>query len=280
MKKRKRKKHDEHMDESWLIPYADILTLLLALFIVMFASSNVDQVKFNQMSQVFNEIFAGGENVLDYASLVETDDTQDDIDNAEGAESEELTEEMTEEEQQMQELLAEQTERESAAAADLEELQVIQDQINDYIASNSLGELFETELTDEGLLLTIRDNVLFASGSADVRSEYQSVAQDVARLLEFDPPRNVIITGHTDNVPISTAAFSSNWELSVMRAVNFMKLVIENPNLDPRWFSAKGFGEFQPIASNDTEEGRAKNRRVEVLILPRVTSDGTMTNTP
>ncbi|AJD90547.1 hypothetical protein JMA_12300 [Jeotgalibacillus malaysiensis] len=280
MKKRKRKKHDEHMDESWLIPYADILTLLLALFIVMFASSNVDQVKFNQMSQVFNEIFAGGENVLDYASLVETDDTEDDIDNAEGADPEELTEEMTEEQQQMQELLAEQTERESAAAADLEELQVIQEQINEYIAANTLGELFETELTDEGLLLTIRDNVLFASGSADVRSEYQGIAQDVAALLEFDPPRNVIITGHTDNVPISTAAFSSNWELSVMRAVNFMKLVIENPNLDPRWFSAKGFGEFQPIATNDTEDGRAKNRRVEVLILPRVTSDGTVTNTP
>ncbi len=279
MKKRKRKKHDEHMDESWLIPYADILTLLLALFIVMFASSNVDQVKFNQMSQVFNEIFAGGENVLDYASLVETDDTEDDIDNAEGADPEELTEEMTEE-QQMQELLAEQTERESAAAADLEELQVIQEQINEYIAANTLGELFETELTDEGLLLTIRDNVLFASGSADVRSEYQGIAQDVAALLEFDPPRNVIITGHTDNVPISTAAFSSNWELSVMRAVNFMKLVIENPNLDPRWFSAKGFGEFQPIATNDTEDGRAKNRRVEVLILPRVTSGGTVTNTP
>ncbi|WP_404408382.1 flagellar motor protein MotB [Jeotgalibacillus malaysiensis] len=280
MKKRKRKKHDEHMDESWLIPYADILTLLLALFIVMFASSTVDQAKFNQMSQVFNEIFAGGENVLDYASLVETDDTEDDIDNAEGAEPEELTEEMTEEEQQMQDLLAEQTERETAAAADFEELQVVQEQINEYIAANSLGELFETELTDEGLLLTIRDNVLFASGSADVRSEYQSIAQDVASLLEFDPPRNVIITGHTDNVPISTAAFSSNWELSVMRAVNFMKLVIENPSLDPRWFSAKGFGEFQPIASNDTEEGRAKNRRVEVLILPRVTSNGTVTNTP
>ncbi|TFD99615.1 flagellar motor protein MotB [Jeotgalibacillus salarius] len=276
MKKRKKRKHEEHMDESWLIPYADILTLLLALFIVMFASSTVDEAKFNQMSQVFNEIFAGGDNVLDYASLVETEDTEDDIDNAEGADPEELTEE----EQQMQEFLQEQSELEDAVAADFEELRGIQGQINEYIAANSLGDQFDTELTDEGLLLTIRDNVLFASGSADVRSEYQGIAGDVAALLEFDPPRNVIITGHTDNVPISTAAFSSNWELSVMRAVNFMKLVIENPNLDPRWFSAKGFGEFQPIASNDSEAGRAQNRRVEVLILPRVTSDGTITNTP
>ncbi|KIL50776.1 hypothetical protein KP77_13960 [Jeotgalibacillus alimentarius] len=276
MKKRRKKKHDEHMDESWLIPYADILTLLLALFIVMFASSTVDQAKFNQMSQVFNEIFGGGENVLDYASLVETDDTEDDIDSEAGAEAEE----MTEEERQIQEFLQEQSERETAAAADMEELEEIQDQIEEYIGTNSLGETFETELTDEGLLLTIRDNVLFASGSADVRSEYSNVAQDVAGLLEFDPPRNVIITGHTDNVPISTASFGSNWELSVMRAVNFMKLIIENPDLDPRWFSAKGFGEFQPIASNDTEAGRSQNRRVEVLILPRVTSDGTVTNTP
>ncbi|MFB1083343.1 flagellar motor protein MotB [Jeotgalibacillus sp. JSM ZJ347] len=276
MKKRKKKKHEEHMDESWLIPYADILTLLLALFIVMFASSTVDQSKFDQMSQVFNEIFAGGENVLDYASLVETEDTEDDIDQAEGADPEELTEE----EQQLQELLAAQSERETAAAADLEELEEIQEQINEYIGANSLGEQFQTELTDEGLLLTISDSVLFASGSADVRSKYQDVAEDVAALLEFDPPRNVIITGHTDNVPISTAGFASNWELSVMRAVNFMKLVIENPNLDPRWFSAKGFGEFQPIATNDTEDGRAQNRRVEVLILPRVTSNGTITDSP
>ncbi|TFE01218.1 flagellar motor protein MotB [Jeotgalibacillus sp. R-1-5s-1] len=280
MPKRKKKKHEEHIDESWLIPYADILTLLLALFIVLFASSTVDQEKFTQMSEVFREIFSGGENVLDYSSLSESAATAD---NPEQTTETEPTEGMTEEEMMIQEFLSEQTERENAAAADMEELQELQQQIDSYIAGNGLDDQFATELTDEGLLLTIRDNVLFTSGSADVREEYRDIAREVASLLEFDPPRNVIISGHTDNVPISTAAFSSNWELSVMRAVNFMKLVIENPNLDPRWFSAKGFGEFQPIATNDTEEGRAQNRRVEVLVLPRVTSNGdmnTVTSTP
>lgn len=95
------------------------------------------------------------------------------------------------------------------------------------------------------------------------------IAKEISDLLVIDPPRNIIISGHTDNVPIHTAKFESNWELSVMRAVNFMKIILENDKLDPRWFSAKGYGEYKPVASNATKEGRAKNRRVEILILPR-----------
>ena len=91
----------------------------------------------------------------------------------------------------------------------------------------------------------------------------------------FDPPRNIVISGHTDNVPIKTDEFDSNWDLSVMRAVNFMKEVAAgNEELDSKYFSVKGFGEYNPIATNDTEEGRAKNRRVEVLVQPRVNEDG------
>jgi chemotaxis protein MotB len=95
------------------------------------------------------------------------------------------------------------------------------------------------------------------------------MASEIAELLIMDPPRNIIISGHTDNVPIRNSNFESNWELSVMRAVNFMKIILKNDQLDPKWFSAKGFGEFQPVAGNNTKEGRAKNRRVEILILPR-----------
>ncbi|MDI3412396.1 OmpA family protein [Bacillus sonorensis] len=87
-------------------------------------------------------------------------------------------------------------------------------------------------------------------------------------LLVLNPPRNIVISGHTDNVPIRNSQFKSNWHLSVMRAVNFMGLLIENPKLDAKVFSAKGYGEYKPIASNKTEEGRRKNRRVEILILP------------
>src|SRR5690606_35132354 len=98
----------------------------------------------------------------------------------------------------------------------------------------------------------------------------KKTARELATLLEMDPPRNIIITGHTDNVPIKNSEFQSNWELSVTRAVNFMKVLLEEGKLDPRWFSDKGFGEYQPIGDNKKAEGREKNRRVEVLILPNL----------
>jgi chemotaxis protein MotB len=90
----------------------------------------------------------------------------------------------------------------------------------------------------------------------------------MSELLVMDPPRNIIVSGHTDNVPINNSEYDSNWHLSVMRAVNFMKILTDNKKLDPKAFSAKGFGEFTPVSSNDTNEGRQENRRVEVLILP------------
>ncbi|WP_274308139.1 flagellar motor protein MotB [Solibacillus daqui] len=246
-KHKKHKKHEEHMDESWLVPYADILTLLLALFIVLFASSTVDQNKLNQMSAVFNDIFTSGTGVMDNPAVIQTPNgSTSDIQS--GA---------------------------SKYMEDQERLKESQNRVDEFIAINELEKQFETKLTEEGLLITIRDSVLFDTGRADVKAEYDSIADELSKLLMFDPPRNIVITGHTDNVPINTNEFDSNWDLSVMRAVNFMKEVVaENKELDPKYFSVKGFGEYSPIASNDTEEGRAKNRRVEVLVQPRVTEAG------
>lgn len=240
------------MDESWLVPYADILTLLLALFIVLFASSSVDQDKLREMGNVFNSIFSSGTGIMDYNSPVNNDSS--DTGNLGSQVSEYL--------------------RDQAS------LQDIQNRVEDFIAVNELENQFETSLTDEGLLITIRDSVLFDSGKADIKPEYYPLANELAKVLELDPARNVIVTGHTDNVPMNTAEFRSNWELSVMRAVNFLKILIDsNPQLDSKYFSVKGFGEFNPIDTNDTVEGRAKNRRVEVLIQPRVAEDGTQINT-
>ena len=131
----------------------------------------------------------------------------------------------------------------------------------------------ETSLSGEGLLVTIEDNVLFESGVAEVREKDQRIAREISALLIMDPPRSIVISGHTDNIPIKNNEYDSNWDLSVMRAVNFMKVLLENDKLEPEWFSAKGYGEFKPVASNDTAEGRAKNRRVEILIMPRAEVD-------
>jgi chemotaxis protein MotB len=243
---RRRKRHDkeEHIDESWLIPYADLLTLLLALFIVLFSMSSIDAKKFQALSEVFNEVFSKGSGILEFPNPVSQQ-------NAAVLDEQDVNEEHLDKK------------------ADMQELESLQKKIDSYIVEKELRNVLDTSLTDEGLLVLIRDNVLFTSGSDQVRTDDLEMAKEISDLLVINPPRNIIISGHTDNVPINNSQFASNWELSVMRAVNFMKIVIENERLDPSWFSAKGFGEYEPIASNETAEGRAQNRRVEILILPR-----------
>ncbi|TYR80843.1 flagellar motor protein MotB [Priestia megaterium] len=256
-KRRRKNKHEEdHIDESWLIPYSDLLTLLLALFIVLFGMSSIDAQKFKALSRAFNEAFEGGAGIMEFqAPPTGEGATQDNsIVAIEKKEEKDLTEEQK---------------KKAVEQADQEELQEIQQKVNTYIQENNLVNQLQTSLTNEGLLISIRDNVLFPSGSANVREEDLKIANEISKLLVIDPPRNIIISGHTDNVPIRNAGFGSNWELSVMRAINFMKIILQNEKLNPSMFSAKGFGEFKPAASNNTKEGRAKNRRVEILIMPR-----------
>ncbi|KPN95757.1 flagellar motor protein MotB [Lysinibacillus sp. ZYM-1] len=245
-KKAKKKKHDEHIDESWLVPYADILTLLLAVFIILFASSSVDQEKLERMSAVFSQVFDGGTSFLEQPSPVPSPNADSD-----------------------------QTPQQSSAyLKDQQELAAIKDSVDNFIAVNEMEGQFATEMTDEGLLVTIRDSILFDPGQATVKPEYVPIAKELSNMLVSDPARNIVITGHTDNVPAGPN-FTSNFQLSVMRATKFLELLIESNNqLDPTRFSAKGNGEYRAIAPNDTAEGRAKNRRVEVLIQPLVTEDG------
>jgi chemotaxis protein MotB len=262
-RRKRKKREEEHMDETWLVPYSDILTLLLALFVILFAMSSVDAQKFTILSRAFNEMFTGGTGILKYSSTVPIGPT--DIKNVSKKDLKQS---------QSQPGNAETAQKDQANLEayqkDQQELTAIQTKVNTYIQNANLTNQLQTSLTSEGLLITIGDNVLFDSGSAEVRSQELQLANEISNLLVMDPPRNVIISGHTDNVPIKNSKYASNWELSVMRAVNFMRLLLQNPNLNPEWFSAKGFGEYQPVATNDTPEGRAKNRRVEILITPRV----------
>jgi chemotaxis protein MotB len=247
---KKKKHHDEdHINETWLIPYADLLTLLLALFIVLFASSQIDQKKFQEIARSFSSALSGGIGVFDFPSPVEQGNPQTSIRN-----NQQIT-------------------KSQQALIERKELQQVQAKINQYIEKQHLNGELKTTLTEEGLLVTILNDILFDSGSAEVRPQDKKIAKEISHLLVMNPPRSIIVSGHTDNVPIHNSKFSSNWELSVMRAVNFMKLLLENKQLDPRWFSAKGYGEFKPVASNATAEGRMKNRRVEILILPNKTNE-------
>jgi chemotaxis protein MotB len=272
MAKKKRHHHEEHIDESWLIPYADLLTLLLALFIVLFASSELDAKKFESISRAFSVAFSGGVNMLDMPSPVEPVNPAS-IEDAEKKQQQQQTkaqdnpEEQQSEQsqqqtpQQLQEML-EQQQREQRETEDMKQLKK---NLDKYIEDNDLAEQIEAKLQPDGVKIIIRDLAFFESGSGEVKPAARRLAVALSHLLA-NYPRKTDISGHTDNVPIHNAQFDSNWDLSSKRATNFLKIILENPNLDPTLFSAIGYGEYQPIAPNDTPENRAKNRRVEVFI--------------
>lgn len=240
-KNKKRHKQKEGFNESWLLPYADMLTLLLALFIVLFAMSSVDAQKFRDLAKSLSTVFSTGTGIMEYQSPTE----QIVPENTSGQNSEEL-----------------------AAQIELESLAKMQERINQYIEEKNLTNRLSTKLSGEGLQITILDNALFDSGSAEIKDNAYQLGVEISNFIVSDPPRHVTISGHTDNVPINNANYKSNWHLSVMRAINFMEVLLENPNLEPDYLNAKGYGEYQPIAPNDSDENRAKNRRVEVLITP------------
>ncbi len=132
------------------------------------------------------------------------------------------------------------------------------------------GQIEITQLKDK-LSLTMVEKILFDSGSASIKKDGQKVLSRIGEILAKVEDKQITIQGHTDNVPISSKLrdrFPSNWELSAARATTVVRYLNEKANIDPRLLIASGVGEFRPVASNDTAEGRAKNRRIEIVLLP------------
>ena len=230
--------HEEHADEGWLLPYSDMMTLLLALFIVMFAVSSVDQAKFNAMMAAMYTAFGGTTSQGVELPLPYPDANQP------------LAEEM-----------------ETQSNPNMQNLYL---SLNNYVVDQGLQDSIAVQYSGSDILVTIKNDVFFASASADLTPEMQEQAKILARLLQEnqDPTRpfDVIVAGHTDNVPINNVKFPSNWHLSAHRALNFLDALLTGSNLDPTHFSSRGYGEYSPVATNETPEGRQQNRRVELLI--------------
>lgn len=259
MNRRRRQNDDEnHTDETWLIPYADLLTLLLALFIVMFAASQIDQARFEQISRSLSGAFSGGFSFFQSTDIVPVDEPN----------SLSKGEEFWRDQGQGLVSHDEKIEQMEKETSDLGKLQK---QIDQYIVNNGLVDSLDTQLNLEQLKITISDVALFASASAIVKPDARDLAVSIAELLLQYPDYEVKVSGHTDDLPINTVEFPSNWELSSKRAVNFMKILLEIDSERPERYSAVGYGEYRPIATNETVEGRTQNRRVEVSILRTVT---------
>jgi chemotaxis protein MotB len=266
-KKGRRHEHEEHADESWLLPYADLLTLLLALFIALYGMSVTDAKKFEEMSKAFNVALTGGSGVLDYKSPTPSDSPAEDtpsssIDtvpkNRSNSKSEQQAAALKQQEQQ-----------------DLEKLKK---QIDQYIQGNGLSNQLNTKLNQSQLMITISDTALFASGSATVKPESRQLGKVISNMLQEFPDYNIVVSGHTDNIPIYNSFYESNWDLSSDRALQFMKVLLLNTNLDPKKFTPVGYGEYHPIVDNKTPINRAKNRRVEVSLLRKYQDNNKLLN--
>ena len=128
------------------------------------------------------------------------------------------------------------------------------------------------QMMEKGLVITVVGDVLFDSGKAKIKSEGYAILDKVSGVLKEDVPQlNIGIEGHTDNVPIQHSSWKSNWELSTARALSVLHYLVDKEGISPERVSAIGYGEYSPVASNDTREGHKLNRRVEIVILPQLT---------
>lgn len=262
MSARGRRKHGGHAgghnDERWLLTYSDMITLLMALFIIMWAISTVNDSKFEQLSKSLSDafsgkIFQGNKAVIDGSAGTKTEVVP-------------LANEPSKASQRSRSF--DERVQAAAAAADLENLKELQQQIDAYVGAKGLSGKIETSIDERGLVIRILpDDILFDTGRADLRPDARPILDELSRMLASLPGNNPVrVEGNTDNVPISTAEFPDNWALSVARATAVLRVILAD-GFDPTRISAAGYADQRPIASNATPEGRAKNRRVEIVVV-------------
>ena len=158
----------------------------------------------------------------------------------------------------------------SALKSKLSDLEQAKAELEDRLRKEIEDKEVDVSMSDKGLVITFVSEVLFNSGKSELREESLNKLDKVASVLTTTvSDLNIGIEGHTDNVPIKYSGWKSNWELSSARALSVLHYMEENKGIDPKRLSATGYGEFQPVTTNETPEGRQKNRRVEVVILPK-----------
>lgn len=265
MSKKKKHQHDEeHADESWLLPYSDMLTLLLALFIIMFAMSNVDKQKFDKLSDEFNAILVGGGGIFNGIARPEYSTSKISYSMPEPGK---ITPGPSSVDSSSASSMSGETKNPIINTATEEEMMVeIKKSIEAEIKKSGYSKDVKVVLNNEGFEISIQASVLFRSGEANVLQSVAPLLLQISGMLS-SVDNDIKIVGHTDNIPIKTSTFESNWELSAIRAINVMEFLVHRGGLDPDRFSIQGFGEYSPKYDNSTEEGRAKNRRVEIFLI-------------
>lgn len=238
--------------DRWLVSYADFITLLFAFFVVLYASSQADRRKAQQLSESIQVAFqdlgavkpAGANAAFHGASAPLIAGNVQGTSEVGGS---------------------------SSSDAEWKSLRDAEEAIGKALSSEIERNEVSVLLGPEGLTISLKEIGFYNSGAATVRPDSLGAISRLAAVLK-ERPENLRIEGHTDNVPIHNSRFASNWELSAARATEMIRLLIGRYGLDPGRLSAAGYAEFHPSAPNSSAEGRAQNRRVDIVVLAPVAS--------
>lgn len=237
--RRRRREPEAENHERWLVSYADFITLLFAFFVMMYANSKTDQTRAQQISSSFRSAMAEGSMTKAFARFMGM---------SPNAPPPEVIEER------------EKAENQSGP------LEPSMDELREMLKKEIENGRVEVRLERRGLVISLREAAFFPSGNDLIDPStlpvLKSIANELARM-----PNPIRLEGHTDSVPINTARFRSNWELSAARGISILSLFSAQYGIPLERMSISGFAETAPIAPNSTAEGRARNRRVDIVLL-------------
>ncbi|ABQ28223.1 OmpA/MotB family protein [Geotalea uraniireducens] len=247
---RKKKAEKEPNLERWLVSYADFITLLFAVFVTLYAMSQTDKKKAEEVVESLRESFGYSKSSPVTKPKIIDSGNINIIPNM-----------------RQQTLPPKQAQYgKTRSHAEEKDFKAIKAAIEAYLLKNDAQNKVSVEITRRGLVVSLKEVGFFDSGSATVQqNSYGLLAHVAESVSNYTNP--IRVEGHTDNVPISSHTFPSNWELSTARATNLVQYLIRYYEFQPDKISATGFGEHRPIADNSTAEGRGKNRRVDIVLL-------------
>lgn len=245
--KRREKKPQGGGSPGWMTTYADLVTLLMCLFVLLYSMSQIDVAKFEAVAESFRNrviFFDGSPSTIDFEPTSDSATIRDqnpDIEKENFLDSDGFTSNQ----RSLQELLRE---------------------VEGFLEENQLQDVISANRTDQGVVLILQERILFDSGQAELKPDGLPFLDKISLLLS-KIPNYVRVEGHTDNRPISTVQYPSNWELSGARASSVIRHILDSGEFNPSRFIAAGYGDTRPIVPNTSSENWQKNRRVEIVIL-------------
>jgi len=216
---------------AWMNTFTDMTTLLLTFFVLLLSMATFDPVKLNSIAESLQGAFG----ILQTFPTVPIHPVID------------IPKKTGDEQKKKQSL------------KDAEKIKTI-------VQNKKLDDAVKVEVTEKGIAIMLRDPVGFASGSADLKDQGKDILKDISDVVKGNPDLKVRVEGHTDDVPISSNRYRSNWELSSARSLSVVQLFSQQTGIQPQNMSAVGYGEYRPIAPNTSPENRSKNRRIQIFV--------------